>query len=53
MHTYLIHQSLENSAAADPDKEAVVLKNRSIRYRTLDRQGNKLARNIIASHLGV
>ena len=48
---YLLHQLISENAAAHPDNEAVVFKERSISYAELDMETNRLAQGL--HHLGV
>lgn len=43
MYPYLLHHFLEKTAASHPDKAAVVIKDDSISYDSLNRQSNRLA----------
>ena len=48
---YLLHQLISENAAAHPDNEAVVFKERSISYAELETETNRLAQGL--HHLGV
>src|SRR5215212_11111934 len=49
---YLLHQLLTRAAADQPDRPAVVLRDRSLTYRELDELSNQLARLLRARGVG-